>query len=126
MLSIMYIVPTPTVSVTAPNIQTVGQPLTLECNGTTVRGITSGVDLQLRRDGREIDSTGAPTATTGNLVVYRVSYTITRLSTSDDGARYNCRLTISSSPMERVAQGVTLDVTGEYSTRTDYKSTTYN
>jgi len=31
--------------VVAPNIQTVGQSLTLECSVTAVRGITSRVDI---------------------------------------------------------------------------------
>ena len=34
-----YLVPIPTVNVTAPNPQTVGQSLTLQCEVTTVRGV---------------------------------------------------------------------------------------
>ena len=97
-----------------------GQSLTLECNGTTVRGITSGVDLQWRHYGIIENATSVPTATLDNLVVYRVSYTITQLRTSDDDERYICRLTINSNPRVRVVEGVTLDVTGEYSTITNY------
>ena len=39
------LVPPPTVLVTAPNNQTVGQSLSLQCEVTTVRGITSRVDI---------------------------------------------------------------------------------
>ena len=45
------LVPTSTVSVTAPNTQTVGQSLTLQCEVTTVRGITSRVDIVWSSDG---------------------------------------------------------------------------
>ena len=37
------IVPTPTVSMTDPDTQMLGESLTLYCNVTTVRGITSTV-----------------------------------------------------------------------------------
>ena len=93
-----------------------GQSLTLECSGTTVRGITSDVVFEWRHDGSRVNSTYVPTATMNNVVVYRVSYTISQLSTSDDNARYTCRLTVSSSPQARTTVRLELDVTGEYFT----------
>ena len=42
-------------TVTALNIQTVGQSLTLECTVTAVRGITSRVDIIWSRNGRELE-----------------------------------------------------------------------
>ena len=44
-INVFFSVPIPTVSVTALNTQTVGQSLTLQCEVTTVRGITSRVDI---------------------------------------------------------------------------------
>lgn len=42
---IFCLVPTPNVSVTIIGNQTVGQTLTLECNTTTLRGVTSDTDV---------------------------------------------------------------------------------
>jgi len=39
------LLPTPSLLVTALNNQQVGDPLLLKCNVTTVRGITSSVDI---------------------------------------------------------------------------------
>ena len=93
-----------------------GQSLTLECSGTTVRGITSDVVFEWRHDGSAVDTTSVPTATMDNSLVYRVCYTISQLSTSDDNERYNCRLIVRSSPLLRTNKAVTLDVIGEYFT----------
>ena len=93
-----------------------GQSLTLQCNGTTVRGITSDVVFEWRHSGNRVNSTNISTATMNNLVVYRVSYTIPQLNTSNDNERYNCRLTVSSIPQARNTEAVRLDVTGEYFT----------
>ena len=114
MLFIIYIVPDPIVNVTPLATQIVGQSLTLECSGTTVRGITSNVVFEWRHDRSTVNFTSVPTATMGSLLVYRVSYTIPQLTTSDDDERYNCRFIIDASPQVRVMQMVILDVTGEY------------
>ena len=100
---------------TAPNTQTAGQSLTLECNGTSVRGITRRVDIVWRRRGIRIQTTRvkAATITVNNLVVYRDSYTISRLSTSDDDIKYACRLAIRANPLVKADAAVILDVTGE-------------
>ena len=71
------LVPTPTVSVTAPNTQTVGQSLTLQCEVTTVRGITSRVDIMWSSDGTTLRRINDTTAITmDNSLVYTDSYTI--------------------------------------------------
>ena len=95
-----------------PDVQTVGQSLTLQCNGTTVRGITSTVDITWRSNSVALSTSSIPT-TMGDLVVYRVSYTISQLSTANDNERYNCRLTINSSPEITINNPFRLDVTGE-------------
>ena len=116
MLLLFTTVPTPTVSITAPNTQTVGQSLRLKCNGTTVRGVTSNVDIVWRRGNTIVQSTRvtAAASTINNLLVYRDSYTISQLSTSDDDIEYRCRLVIRVSSTVRADTAVTLDVTGEY------------
>ena len=114
-LSYICIVPTPTVSVTAPNTQIVGQSLTLQCNGTTVRGITSDVNILWRRGNTVIATTRVTAATTtDNLLVYRDSYAISQLNTSDDDVVYECRLAVHSTPQVRANDFVTLDVTRKW------------
>ena len=116
------IVPTPTVRVTVPSTQTVGQPLTLECVGATVRGITSRVDIVWRHGSRVVRIIRRISPTVGNLLVYTDNYTISQLSTADEGVVYQCRLVIRTSDPVRAVDTVRLNVTGEYFTETIYVS----
>ena len=112
---IIYItVPTPTVSVTAPNTQTVGQSLTLQCNVTTVRGITR-VDIVWSSGGTELQRMNdvSPTMMSDSLV-YTDSYTISQLSTTDEGRVIQCEVVINASPSVMASGTTTLNVTGEY------------
>ena len=60
---------------TAPNTQTVGQSLTLQCEVTTVRGITSSVDIVWSSGGTELERTNNVSSTTmDNSLVYTDSY----------------------------------------------------
>ena len=91
-----------------------GQSLTLQCEVTTVRGITSRVDIVWSSDGTELGSTDGVTATMGNPLIYTDSYDIMLLSTTDDGAVYECEAVINSSPSTTAAtNNITLDVIGE-------------
>ena len=100
---------------TAPNTQTVGQSLTLQCEVTAVRGITSRVDIVWRDDSMELDRTNDTTATPmGNSLVYTDSYTISQLSTTDEGRVIRCEVVINASPSVMASDSITLDVTGEY------------
>ena len=106
------LVPTPTVNVIAPSTQTVGQSLTLQCEVTTVRGITSRVDIVWSSDSTVLRRINNTTATTmGNSLVYTDSYTISQLSTADDGRVIQCEVVITANPLAR--DSITLDVTGE-------------
>ena len=117
--SVIYIVvyipvPTPALSVTPLSTQTVGQSLTLQCEVTTVRGITSRVDIVWRSDGtvlRRINDTTA--ITIDNSLVYTDSYTISRLNTIDDGRVIQCEVVINTSPSVMASDSITLDVTGK-------------
>ena len=108
------LVPTPTVNVTAPNTQTVGQSITLQCEVTNVRGITSRVDIVWSSDDTVLRRMNNTTATMGNPLVYTDSYDITLLSTNHDGAVYECEAVINSSPSATATDNITLDVIGEY------------
>ena len=110
-----FTVPTPSVTVTAPNTQIVGQSLSLECSVTAVRGITSRVDIVWSRDGTEVGRVEGiiGSFTTENSVVYTDTYTILQLSTTDDGREYQCEVVINTSPPVMVTSSVALDVMGE-------------
>ena len=93
-----------------------GQPLTLQCEVTTVRGITSRVDIVWSSDGTVLRRINDTTATTmNNSLVYTDSYTIPQLSTDDKGKGYWCKIVINSSTTITNNASVTLDVTGKQS-----------
>ena len=98
---------------TPPNTQTVGQSLTLQCEVTTVRGITSRVDIVWSSDGTELERMNDVSSTTmDNSLVYTDSYNISQLSTTDDGKVIQCEVVINTSSL--ASDDITLDVTGEY------------
>ena len=115
---LLYVVPTPTVSVDVPTNQTVGQSLTLQYTVTMVRGITSRMVIMWSREGRRFNITRVTDTTTmGTLVVYRGFYTILQLSTSDDGIMYEYRLVVRNSRVETNG-AIRLNVTGRYFSKT--------
>ena len=96
---------------TAPNTQTVGQSLTLQCEVTTVRGITSRVDIMWRSGGTELERMdGVSSTTMGNSLVYTDSYTISQLNTTDDGRVIQCEVVINASPSVMASDSITLDI----------------
>ena len=101
---------------TAPNTQTVGQSLTLQCEVTTVRGITSRVDIVWSSGDllRSANGVSSSTVTMDNLLVYTDSYIISQLSTTDDGRMIQCEGVINASPSVMASDVITLDVAGEY------------
>ena len=101
---------------TAPNTQTVGQSLTLQCEVTTVRGITSRVDIVWSNDDdTELQRMNNVSLTTmDNSLVYTDSYTISQLSTTDEGRMIQCEVVINASPSVMASDSITLDVTGTY------------
>ena len=110
-----FIVPTPTVIATAPHSQIVGQSLTLQCEVTTVRGITSRVDIVWSSNDillRRINDTIATTM--DNSLVYTDSYIVTMLSTSYNGRIIECEIIINVNPPIMATDNFTLSVDGEY------------
>ena len=98
------------------NDQTVGQSLTLHCEVTTVRGITSRVDIVWSSNGivlRRINGTIATTM--DNSLVYTDSYNISQLSTTDDGRLIHCEVVINASLPVMASNNLTiLSVGGEF------------
>ena len=91
-----------------------GQSLTLQCNVTTVRGITSRVDIVWSSDGTEFERmNGVSSTTMDNSLVYTDSYTISPLSTTDEGRVIQCEGIIQSTPSQSNTNTLTPDVTGQ-------------
>ena len=111
-------IPTVSISVTAPNTPKVGQPLMLECKVSTVRGISSKVDIVWSTGGVELERmNGVSSTTMDNSLVYTHNYTISQLSTTDEGRVIQCEVVINTSPSIMATDSITLDVTGEYFTK---------
>ena len=91
-----------------------GQSLTLRCNITTVRGVTSRVDAVWSSNGLELKRTRGITASsiTSNSMLYKASYTIGRLSTADENRSYRCKALIATSSPVTATNSVILNVTG--------------
>ena len=99
---------------TAPNTQTVGQSLTLQCEVTIVRGITNRVDIVWSSGGTELERMNDVSSTMmDNSLVYTDSYTISQLSTTDDGRVIQCEVVINASPLVMASDSITLDVSGK-------------
>ena len=100
---------------TAPNTQIVGQSLILETNATTVRGITSRIDIEWSIGNKILQRTEGVniTFTASDSVVYKDIYNITQLSTFDDGRVYQCKVIINTNPELIATDTITLDVTGK-------------
>ena len=96
------------------NEQIVGQPLMLECAMSTPRGISSRVDVVWSRDRVELEHINniSSNFSSPEVVVYTNIYTIPLLSTYDDDIVYECEVIINSSPICKVKDSITLDVTG--------------
>ena len=100
---------------TALDTQTVGQSLTLQCEVTTVRGITSRVDIVWSSGGMELERMNNVSSTTmDNSLVYTHSYTISQLSTTDDGRVIQCEVVINASLSVMATHSITLDVMSMY------------
>ena len=107
------VVSTPSINLTVPNTQIVGQSLTLECSVTIVRGITSRVDIVWSNDGVELQRTNGTNASLSSdfSTMYTSTYTIPLLSTVDDSRVYQCKVVIDTNPPVMVTGSVTLNVT---------------
>ena len=81
---------------------------------TTVRGITSRVDIIWSSDGTQLERMEGVNvgSTTDNSVVYTDTYSISQLNTTDDGREYQCEVMINTSPPVMANDSVTLDVMG--------------
>ena len=109
------LVPTPDVAVTPTIGHVLGQSLTLQCEVTAVRGITSRVDIVWSDSNMELNRTNGTTAITmGDSLVYTDSYTFSRLNESDEGRVIQCEVVINSNPTVMADNNITLVLMGMY------------
>ena len=95
------------------NAQIVGQPLILECIVTTVRGITSTLDIVWSNDVvLNTEQNISINLTTSHTASYTNIYIISQLSTLDNGSVYHCEIMINTSPPVTTTSRIELDVTG--------------
>jgi len=82
---------------------------------TTVRGITSRVDIVWRRNDLRLDRRRGISAnsTSEDMLVFTDLYTIIQLNTSDDSTTYQCEAIIMTSHVITISSKLAiLDVTG--------------
>ena len=93
-----------------------GQSLTLETTVTTVRGITSRVDIVWSSDGLMLKRTEGfnHSSTSNTLVIYTDTFTILQLTTADEGRNIQCDIFINAVSPVTASDDVTLNVTGKY------------
>ena len=110
LIIVLFTVPTPNINVVFLNSQIVGQSLILECNVTTVRGITRRVDIVWNSNGMELERMEGVNirTTTDSSVVCRDIYTISQLTTTENGTMYQCEVVINTNPPVMANYSVTL------------------
>ena len=90
----------PDISITPTVTATVGLPLILECNVSTLSDITNSVEIIWSSDGVELTRGVNITSTTSNTTLYTSYYTIPQLSTTDHNRVYQCSIIINESPLQ--------------------------
>ena len=112
-----FTVPTPNVSIiVAHDDILVGQPFSLECIITTVRGINSQVNIIWSKgsDNEELKRENvSANVTTNSSVTYRDYLNISQITTDDDNETYRCEVIINTSSPVTASDNYTLHVIGK-------------
>ncbi|XP_065910840.1 uncharacterized protein [Dysidea avara] len=105
-------IPTPVVNLIAVTEQISGQSLTLECNATAVRGITSSVDISILSLFSLETFEDVDPIIVGNSAVYSANFTLEELTPFDNGRLVFCLVNINGTGPVALDQ-FTLDVIGK-------------
>ena len=125
-----FLVPIPFVQITIDNMTfysdnetlgnntfgnvTIGDPLTLDCSVTAVRGISSSVDIIWATGRRELRRVNNVTADIENdYAIYADSFEISSLSAVDNGREYQCTVVINADQPVYSSDEITLIFPGE-------------
>ena len=93
---------------------TIGDPLTLDCTVTAVRGISSSVDIIWTTGGRVVRRVYNITADIENdFAIYTDSFEISSLSAIDNGREYQCTVVINADQPVYNSDQFTLMFSGE-------------
>ena len=93
---------------------TIGDPLTLDCTVTAVRGISSSVDIIWTTGGRVVRRVYNITADIENdYAIYTDSFEISSLSAIDNGREYQCTVVINAYQPVYSSDHITLIFDGE-------------
>jgi len=110
-----FAVPVPNVSVTALN-QSIGNQLSLKCDVSTVKGITSSVDIVWMANDVEMERYN------GNITEDKTSYVYyynanTLLTVNENNTVYKCQVVVNTNPSMNSSDSFTFSI-GEYKART--------
>ena len=125
LLCIHFTVPIPLVQITTFDNETlgnetlrnvtIGDPLTLDCTVTAVRGISSSVDIIWTTGGRVVRRVDNITADIENdSAIYTDSFEISSLSAIDNRREYQCRVVINANRPVYSSDQFALIFSGEY------------
>ena len=109
-------------SVVLENV-TIGDPLTLDCTVTAVRGISSSVDIIWTTGGRVVRRVDNITADVekNDSTIYTDSFEISSLSATDNGREYQCTVVINASQPVNSSDQITLIFLGKHVYILSYK-----
>ena len=94
---------------------TIGDPLTLNCTVTAVRGISSSVDIIWTTGGREVRRVNNIIPDVDNdSAIYTDTFEISSLTAIDNGRVYQCIVVINASPQVSNSGRFTLTFPGKY------------
>ena len=93
----------------------VGQSLLLKCDITTVRGVTSKIDIVWSSDGLELMRTNGINISmaTNNSMLYTDMYLISLLSTADEERMYECTSVITAQSPIMTTDTISLNITSK-------------
>ena len=92
---------------------TIGDPLTLYCTVTAVRGISSSVDIIWTTGGRVVRRVNNIIPDVDNdSAIYTDSFEISSLTAIDNGRVYQCTVVINASPQVYSSDQITLNISG--------------
>ena len=121
----IFIVPVPLVQITVlENVTlgtetlrnfTIGDPLTLDCTVTAVRGISSSVDIIWTTGGSAVRRVDNITVNIENdHAIYTDSFEISSLSVFDNGKEYQCTVVINANQPVDSSDQITIIFPGKY------------
>ena len=114
------VVPYPVVQITILDNETlsnktIGDPLTLHCTVTAVRGISSSADITWTTEGREVRRVENIMASMENgSTIYTDSFKISSLSLNDNGRLYECTVAINANDPASIGNYIQLNFIGMY------------